>query len=1207
MKRFPEQMRMDEETFVLDETRLLVRLVESREVEAVEELLGGLDLRLEEFAERERSDRQGEAPAPTVDAGVNHSETAYWARAEEAVPEEVLEALEAEADVKYVAPVYRSGDEADVSSRFSLDPTMLLVRLDEERLDDEAVDDRLSELARAHGLTHDPKDDEYREPFHLLRLDEDADAAHVFGVREALLAEREVTEATYNAMPLVSPLTQPDPMVPNDTHFGQQWNMTRIDADVGWNLTTGAGSVVIGVIDTGCDMTHTDLAFDGPGFDTDGTDDGSPNNFGGNTGHGTCVAGIAAAAFDNNEGIAGVAGDCQIHAVALQSIDSDNVQQAINEARTAGVDVINMSFSMWGGAVTPTLRAPMDAAIQSAHDDDVVLCASSGNDANRNSGGPNYPANNGNVICVGATDQGDMRCDVGDWGNDNNGNPQGSNFGDELDVVAPGIATWSTDIQGAGGYNNNGSAGPADGDYFNGFGGTSGACPHVAGLAALLRSLDPSLDNEGIRDVIERTCEKVNPGTYSYATVPGRPNGTWDDEVGYGRINVYDALGEVLSVELTTDPVTFTHVPEGQTTNAAAVFDVRAPFPVDLEITGGPTTGSGSGEFKTFDPPGTGTTVGPTGGATVPANVFVFFEAGTPGPPSTEGSVIITCTQTNETWDVDLEGHSVTREDAGVVLVLDHSGSMDFPSGVEDASGTPLKRLRLLQDSVEPLLNLLENDDGVGAVAFSDDATPLTDLKHAGTHVHPAHRVLTEDGIDGLGPDNMTSIAEGILAGDGLFDDPSASEYTHESLVVFTDGHDNPAPGRAELTDPAVQNAIDQRVFAIGMGTPAQLQPTTLQAIADGTGGYFQFTGDFAQDDIYRLRKYFLQVLVGATNAEVVVDPERRLRPGSEHRIPFELTEADIGTDVVLLTPRWNGLFDFSVETPEGNVIDQSVAASSPEISHVDDEAMQFYRLQLPAVTGDVPAHGGRWHAVLSMDEGQLKEYLLEHQVDRRRIAELEALGLSYSLSVHARSNVRLRTTLSQDSMEPGATLSLRAVLTEYDLPAEDRAAVEAELTRPDGTVDSLELPETAPGVFEGTITGAHPGVYRFHVRARGRTVSGRPFTREEFRTAGLWNGGDNPETPRDGRGGDDERERLCRLLGCLLDAGLDRFLEERDIDPDVVRRCLRQYCGRSVDPSDRKLRPRPQPSPEEVERIVRDPRVVDAVSSLSDAFRRDE
>jgi subtilisin family serine protease len=324
---------------------------------------------------------------------------------------------------------------------------------------------------------------------------------------------------------------------PNDTYWMNQWNMTRIGAPDGWDLTQGVNTVVIAIIDSGCDLNHEDLQNKYVPVADRWDAVAGTNTPDDQYGHGTCCAGIAAAETNTAtaRGVAGVAWNCRIMPISIYGLAYESqMVSALNWARTHGAHVISMSIKLSGP------HANVDTAITAAHTSGIVLVAASGND--EPTVPPNeigYPASHPLVMAVGASDQADHRCV---W----TPGVEASQFGPDLDVVAPGIATWTTDRSGSGaGYNNNLAAhtppyGDSAGHYFSQFGGTSGATPHVAGLAALLRSLYPALTNDQVRSIIGKTAEKV--GGYAYDEDPAHPLGTWNNEMGYGRINVFRAL-----------------------------------------------------------------------------------------------------------------------------------------------------------------------------------------------------------------------------------------------------------------------------------------------------------------------------------------------------------------------------------------------------------------------------------------------------------------------------------------------------------------------------------------------------------------------------------------------------------------------------------------------------------------------------------------
>ena len=279
------------------------------------------------------------------------------------------------------------------------------------------------------------------------------------------------------------------PTTPNDVYFGAQWALSRIQAPAAWDITTGSSQVTVAILDTGVDLDHPDLddkIVSGYDFVND---DSLPQD---DNGHGTHVAGIAAAETDNGIGVAGISWGARIMPVkVLDGTGSGthfDVAEGIVWAVDRGAEVINMSFG--GPGFSYTLRDAVDYA----WDRGAVLAAAAGNES---SSTPYYPAAYANVIGVSATDQNDSRAPF-------------SNYGSYISVAAPGVSIRST----------------VPGGY-QAWSGTSMACPHVAGLAALLFS--EGLSNIAVRQAIEQSADDL-----------GSPG--WDQYYGYGRINAYRAL-----------------------------------------------------------------------------------------------------------------------------------------------------------------------------------------------------------------------------------------------------------------------------------------------------------------------------------------------------------------------------------------------------------------------------------------------------------------------------------------------------------------------------------------------------------------------------------------------------------------------------------------------------------------------------------------
>ncbi|WP_100398147.1 S8 family peptidase [Bacillus sp. FJAT-44742] len=293
--------------------------------------------------------------------------------------------------------------------------------------------------------------------------------------------------------------------LPNDEFFGPyQWNLEMIQALEGWEISEGSENVTIAVLDTGVDPDHIDLAeklVDGFNAFT-GNNDYEDHN-----GHGTHVAGIASAITNNVSGIAGVSWDNLIMPVKVLDDEGEGtlyeLVEGITWATDQGADVMNLSL----GDAHPS--SMLHEAVRYAYDNDVMLIAASGND---NTNVPMYPAAFEEVLAVSAVNERGEKAIF-------------SNYGDYMDVTAPGEHIPSTFLQ----------------DEYVFMSGTSMSCPHVAGLAGLVRSISPELTNEEVMELLRNTTEDIGPAGY-------------DEYYGFGLINIERTLEQLIDGEAEFQP-----------------------------------------------------------------------------------------------------------------------------------------------------------------------------------------------------------------------------------------------------------------------------------------------------------------------------------------------------------------------------------------------------------------------------------------------------------------------------------------------------------------------------------------------------------------------------------------------------------------------------------------------------------------------------
>jgi hypothetical protein len=568
----------------------------------------------------------------------------------------------------------------------------------------------------------------------------------------------------------------------------------------------------------------------------------------------------------------------------------------------------------------------------------------------------------------------------------------------------------------------------------------------------------------------------------------------------------YDTLPTQVVLDEVTNPgsvIHFNDVPAGETAARAAVFRIYACGDVTLKV----KPGGGPVAPYTVLTPGGSVLVKHELQPFVEGRIWVGFTGQAANTVAPGGAVTIQVVETGQEFPFTLTANSIARPTVAVMLTLDQSGSMDDPAGTVGA-----KRIEVLHQAAAQFVELVPPNDGLGVVRFDTVAYPVNDPTFAGLAVtqigngglFDAGRIAARTAVQNhhTNPNGSTSIGAGVqLARDTI---TPVTGYDDRALIVFTDGLENTLP-----TIASVQSAIDQRTFAIGLGDAAQVSTAALNALTNGTGGYLLLTGQLGAgvDDFFRLSKYFLQILAGVTNTSIVLDPSGSILPGHKLRIPFVLSEADIDTTVILLDDL--PAVHLSVETPAGDVIDPLAAATFGDL-YADGTGMSYYRLNLP-VPLQAGAHGGTWHALLEVDGHSFRRALAKLDNDKAALARTQAHGVRYSLNVHSYSNLRLQARLDQDSLEPGATFSVQATLSEYGIPVEHRAAVWAEVQRPNGSAATLPMAEVDPGVFEAVTLASRAGLYRVRVVAAGLTLHGLPFTREQLLTGVTLRGGDGP------------------------------------------------------------------------------------------------
>ncbi|MCB9088176.1 MAG: S8 family serine peptidase [Calditrichae bacterium] len=431
------------------------------------------------------------------------------------------------------------------------------------------------------------------------------------------------------------------------------------DAQIAWDGTQGYGSasIIIGIIDSGVDIDHPDLRLVA-GWDY-GSNDSNPDDNSASPGHGTACAGVAAARANNGLGVAGIAGGCSVMPLKVANnagtMYFSSIQNALYHAADNGADIASMSL---GAAISSDPAT--DNAILYAYNSGVTILAATGNE---NKSTISYPAINAYVIGVGAaspcgdrkrsssnssevnpgvsTDPRGYTCDGERWWGSNYGTNSQDAAG-AVDIIAPTIMP-TTDIGGSGGYD------PSD--YSMWFNGTSCATPYAAGVAALIKSKNPSWTPAQVRAQLVSTATDVQ----NVESGAG-----WDRYSGYGMVNAGAAVGGGGS---NTPPVANANGPYSGTAGVAVSFSSAGSYDPD---------GSISSYLWNFGDGSTSTSANPT---------HVYASANT-------YNVSLTVTDNNGAQNTDNTTATITGGGGWTVITYDNfeSGMGNYTDGGSDMS-----------------------------------------------------------------------------------------------------------------------------------------------------------------------------------------------------------------------------------------------------------------------------------------------------------------------------------------------------------------------------------------------------------------------------------------------------------------------------------------------------------------------------------------
>lgn len=324
----------------------------------------------------------------------------------------------------------------------------------------------------------------------------------------------------------------------NDTYYSQQWNLQNtgqygsnysgidIKFSQAQSYMPSSSNIVVGVLDSGVQLNHPDLSLNS--YSWNAVQNNTTQYY---NSHGTNVAGIISAITGNSAGVAGIASSAGVTVMSINIgygtsyMTASVVSSAINYAVAHGAHIINMS---WNTQLSSVITSALTLAVSNGRSGKgcILVCSTGNNDNSTVS----YPATftpQIDILTVGAISYDGKRKTK--YYSPDNDTSWGSNYGNQIDLVAPGVKIPTTTT---------GSS------YISNFSGTSAAAAHVSAVAALVLAEYPNLTYKEVEYILQASATKLS--NYSFGL--NKFGGSWDIEVGNGLLNAYAALSMANSI-----------------------------------------------------------------------------------------------------------------------------------------------------------------------------------------------------------------------------------------------------------------------------------------------------------------------------------------------------------------------------------------------------------------------------------------------------------------------------------------------------------------------------------------------------------------------------------------------------------------------------------------------------------------------------------